>query len=200
MCLHLCYVNKREIFPNKKQKNIIMTNFNVPTRKEVSSTNQAIFDNLEKAVGFVPNIYATMATSEHALKNFLDFANAKSSLKTKEKEVINLAVSELNQCQYCLSAHTAIAGMNGFAPEQIIELRSGAASFDEKLDALAKLSRNIAENRGATNSTVLEAFYNAGWTKENLVDVINQVGEITITNYLHRTTEVPVDFPAAKAL
>lgn len=177
-----------------------MANFNVPTRSEVSSTNQEIFDNLEKAVGFVPNIYATMATSDNALKNFLDFANSKSSLTTKAKEVINLAVSELNKCQYCLSAHTAIAGMNGFTPEQIIELRSGQASFEPKFDALAKLSKNIVENRGATSDQALSAFFAAGWSKENLIDVINQVGEITITNYLHRTTEVPVDFPAAQAL
>lgn len=177
-----------------------MTTFNVPTRNEVSSNNQEIFDNLEKAVGFVPNLYATMATSNNALKNFLDFANSESSLATKEKEVINLAVSELNQCHYCLSAHTAIAGMNGYTPGQITELRSGEASFDSKLDALAKLSRNIAENRGATSPEVLNNFFAAGWTKENLVDTINQVGEITITNYLHRTTEVPIDFPVAESL
>lgn len=177
-----------------------MTTFKVPTRNEVSTQNQAIFDDLSKAVGFVPNIYATMASSENALKNYLDFSNAKSSLKTKEKEVINLAVSEWNQCQYCLSAHTAIAGMNGFSPAQIIELRSGSASFDSKLDVLARLSRNIAENRGATSAETLNAFFDAGWTKENLIDTIVQVGEITITNYLHRTTEVPVDFPAAQSL
>lgn len=174
--------------------------FNVPTRNEVNSTNQEIFDNLEKAVGFVPNIYATFASSDNALKNFLDFANAKSSLKTKEKEVINLAVSEINQCQYCLSAHTAIAGMNGFTPEQIIELRSGAASFDNKLNALAKLAKNITENRGATSPEVVDGFFAAGWTKENLMDAINLVGEITITNYLHRTTDVPIDFPIAQPL
>ena len=177
-----------------------MSTFNVPTREEVSTTNQEIFDNLKKAVGFVPNIYATMASSENALKNFLDFANSKSSMKTKEKEVINLAVSEYNKCQYCLSAHTAIAGMNGFTPEQIVELRGGTAGFDSKLDALAKLSRNIAENKGATSPEILSAFFAAGWTKENLMDTINHVGEITITNYLHRMTEVPVDFPAAQAL
>ncbi len=177
-----------------------MTNFNVPTRNEVSANNQAIFDSLEQKVGFVPNIYATMASSENALKNFIDFASAQSSLKTKEKEVVNLVVSELNQCQYCLSAHTAIAGMNGYTPEQIIELRSGTASFDSKLDALAKLSRNIVENRGATSPEILKDFFASGWTKENLMDTINLVGEITITNYLHRTTEVPIDFPVAKSL
>ena len=64
------------------------TQFNVPTRNEVSSTNQAIFDNLEKALGFVPNIFATYAHSENALQNYLNLSNAKSSLKTKEKEVL----------------------------------------------------------------------------------------------------------------
>ena len=141
-----------------------------------------------------------MATSENALKNYLEFSNGKSSLQTKEKEVINLAVSEFNQCQYCLSAHTAIAGMNGFDASQINQMRAGEAPFDAKLDALAKLSRNIVENRGATSEAVLENFFAAGWTNENLIDTINQVGEITITNYLHRTTEVPVDFPVAQQL
>lgn len=174
--------------------------FNVPTRSEVSPTNQAIFDNLEKGLGFVPNVFATYAYSENALKNYLDFSNAPTSLKTKEKEVVNLAVSEVNQCSYCLSAHTAIAGMNGFSSDQILELRSGRASFDNKLDALAKLAKNITENRGATSPEILENFFKAGWTKENLVDTISLVGDKTITNYLHKTTNVAIDFPEAQPL
>lgn len=177
-----------------------MSTFNVPKREEVSSNNQAIFDNLEKALTFVPNIYATFAYSDTALSNYLAFANAKTSFSNKEKEVINLAVSEVNQCLYCLAAHTAISKMNGFDPSQILELRSGNASFDSKLDALAKLARNIAINRGATDADVLENFFNAGYTKGNLIDAITVVGEITITNYVHRTTEVAVDFPAAQPL
>ncbi|WP_298326920.1 MULTISPECIES: carboxymuconolactone decarboxylase family protein [unclassified Dokdonia] len=177
-----------------------MSTFNVPTRAEVSETNQGIFDNLKKAVGFVPNLYATYAHSNNALKNYLDFANAPSSLKAKEKEVVNLAVSEVNGCEYCLSAHTAIAGMNGYTPEQILELRAGKASFDTKLDALAKLSQNITENRGNTSEEVLENFFNAGWTKENLIDTISLVGDKTISNYINNTTKIPVDFPAVTLL
>ena len=176
------------------------TKFNVPTKSEVSATNQAIFENLEKGLGFVPNLYATYAHSDNALKNYLDLSGAPTSLSTKEKEVVNLAVSEVNECQYCLSAHTAIAGMNGFTPEQIFELRSGRASFDAKLDALAKLAQNITEKRGATSPEVVEAFFAAGWTKENLVDTIVLVGDKTISNYLHRTTQVPVDFPAVESI
>ncbi len=177
-----------------------MSTFNVPTREEVSTNNQVIFDHLEKTVGFVPNLFATYAYSENALKNYLDFSNAKTSLKAKEKEVINLAVSQVNNCDYCLAAHTAIGKINGFSDTQILELRSGSASFDPKLDALARLARNITENRGATDSEVLENYFNAGWTKENLVDTIALVGDKTISNYLNNTTKIPVDFPAAPSL
>jgi len=177
-----------------------MSTFNVPTREEVSTDNQAIFDNLKKAVGFVPNLFATYAYSENALKNYLAFANAKTSLKAKEKEVVNLAVSQVNNCDYCLSAHTAIGKMNGFTDDQIFELRAGYASFDAKLDALAKLARNITENRGNTDAVILENFFNAGWTKENLIDTISLVGDKTISNYINNTTRIPVDFPVAPEL
>jgi len=177
-----------------------MNTFNVPTKDQVSENNQAIFDQLEKGLGFVPNIYATFAHSETALSNFLSFANSKSPFSNKEKEAINLAVSEVNQCIYCLSAHTAISKMNGFNDEEILELRSGKASFDSKLDVLARLAQNIAINRGAAEQGVLESFFNAGYTKGDLADAINLIGEITITNYFHRTTEVPVDFPVAQTL
>ncbi|MEH1006419.1 carboxymuconolactone decarboxylase family protein [Winogradskyella sp. ECml5-4] len=177
-----------------------MNTFNILTREDVSANNQAIFDNLKKAVGFVPNLYATYAHSDTALENYLTFANAKTSLSAKEKEVVNLAVSQVNDCIYCLSAHTAIGKMNGFTDEQILELRAGFSTANDKLDALAKLAKNITENRGKTDETVLENFFNAGYTKGNLIDTIALVGDKTISNYIHSTTQVPVDFPVAQPL
>ena len=177
-----------------------MSRFNVPTREDVSTNNQAIFDQLNKALGFVPNLYATYAHSDTALENYLNFSNAKTSLSAKEKEVINLAVSQVNECIYCLSAHTAIGKMNGFTDEQILEFRAGYSSDNTKLDALAKLAKNVTENRGRTESSVLENFFNAGYTNGNLIDVISLVGDKTISNYIHSTTQIPVDFPVAQPL
>jgi hypothetical protein len=45
----------------------------------------------------------------------------------------------------------------------------------------------------------LSAFHAAGYTKENLVDLIMAIG-ITVTNLLHNVTEVPIDFPLAAEL
>lgn len=177
-----------------------MSIVNVPARDEVSATNQAIFDQLQKKLGFVPNLYATLAHSEHALGNYLAFQNAKSSITGKAREIVNLVVSQVNDCEYCLAAHTVIGGMVGFTAEQILEIRSGRASWDARLDALARLTRNIAVNRGHADEALVEAFFAAGWSKENLVDAIVVIGDKVVTNYLHAATRVPVDFPAAPRL
>ena len=177
-----------------------MTTINVPTRDEVSRANQALFDNLKKALGKVPNLYATLAHSEHALASYLALQNAKSSITGKAREVVNLVVSEVNACEYCLAAHTVIGKMQGFSDAEILEIRNGRASFDAKLDALARLVKNIAVERGHADQRLVEAFFAAGWTKENLVDAIVTIGDKTVTNYLHGTTRVPVDFPTAQKL
>jgi AhpD family alkylhydroperoxidase len=177
-----------------------MTTINVPTRDEVSPANQAIFDKLKSSLGNVPNLYATFAHSEHALGNYLAFQNAKSSITGKAREIVNLVVSQVNGCEYCLAAHTVIGKMSGFTDEQILEIRSGKASFDAKFDALARLVKSIAVNRGHADQALVDAFFAAGWTKANLVDTIVVIGDKTVTNYLHATTRVPVDFPAAPQL
>lgn len=177
-----------------------MRPFNVPTKDEVTEENRQILEQLENQVGFIPNIYATYAHSDTALGRYLAFANAKTSLNNKEKEVVNLATSQVNGCTYCQAAHTQLGKMNGFTDEQVLELRAGKASFDNKIDALARLTRELVINRGRISDEVLENFFNAGYTRENLIDVIVGAGEKNITNLLHNVTNVPVDFPEAPEL
>lgn len=171
--------------------------FTVPARDQVSESNQAIFDNLKKGLGFVPNLYAYFAKSETALGDYLSLQNRKSTLKAKEREVINLVVSQINGCRYCQSAHTVLGKMNGFTDEQVIELRQGSASFDSKLDALAKFTASVTENRGHASIDAKEAFFAAGYTEANLVDAVIIIGDKIISNYIHNLTGFEIDFPLA---
>jgi alkylhydroperoxidase family enzyme len=90
--------------------------------------------------------------------------------------------------------------MVGFTEDQILDIRGGTAPFDARLDALARLVRNVAIRRGHAEQAVLQAFFAAGWTEGNLVDVMLVIGDKTVSNYLHSSTQIPVDFPAAVAL
>lgn len=174
--------------------------FTVPTKAEVSENNQSIFDNLKKGLGFVPNLYAFFAKNDTALSDYLTLQNRKSTLKGKEREVINLVTSQINGCRYCQSAHTVIGKMNGFTDEQILEIRKGSASFDNKLNALANFTASVVENRGRATEESKEEFFAAGYTEANMIDVVIVVGDKIISNYLHNLTSFEIDFPLAEKI
>lgn len=175
-----------------------MKNLGVPTREDVSESNQALFDSLEKAVGFVPNMYAFFAHSSTALEDYLTLQNRKNSLSFKEKEVINLIVSQLNGCNYCKSAHTEMGKMAGFTEKEILEIRKSNISFNSKLNALVQLTKEVVEQKGEVSDKVKSNFFEMGYNTENLVDVVMTIGDKIMTNYLFALVKVPIDFPKGK--
>ena len=177
-----------------------MKSIAVPTRDNVNETNKGLFDNLQKMVGFVPNVYAVLAHSPTALGDYLALQNRKSSLTGKEREVVNLLVSQLNGCNYCKAAHTAIGKMVGFTEDQTLEIRRANISFDTKLNALAKVVKEIVESKGEVSESTMTTFYNQGYTNENLVDVVINVGDKIITNYMFALAKVPIDWPTPQAI
>lgn len=174
--------------------------FSILKKEEVSDKNKELFEKMEHSFGKVPNLYNVIAYSEHALAAYMQLEGGPTSLSNKEAEAINLVVSEVNNCIYCLSAHTIIAKSAGISGEMALEIRAGHVPSDEKLDRLVKLTKAITENRGHIDEFLLALFFEAGYTKENLVDLIMLIGDRTISNLLHAVTQVPVDFPLAKEI
>ena len=170
--------------------------FEVPKRDQVSGSNQAIFDHMQKAFGMVPNLYATFALNETALSDYLALQNRKSTLSAKEREIINLVVSQVNECKYCTAAHTAVAMMNGFTDEQVLEIRRAQITFNDKFAALARFVKETTINKGRPSEGVYDEFFEAGYTKANFVDVMIVIGDKITSNYLHNVTQIPVDWPA----
>ncbi len=177
-----------------------MAIFSIPTRDEVSENNQILFDNLKDSIGFVPNLYAYIAINNYALEDYLKFKNRKITLNAKEREVIYLVTSQINGSIYCQSVHTLIGKMNGFTNEQIIELRAGESSFDPRLDALVRITSSIVTNKGKANRASIEAFFRAGYTEVNLIDVIVLIGDKIISNYIYNLVGFEVDFPLVTKL
>lgn len=177
-----------------------MTTFNVPQKQDVSTNNQEIFDHLQKGLGMVPNLYAVMAHSDTALGNYLAFQNAKTTFSNKEKQTVNLIVSQVNACAYCQAAHTLLGKMNGLTEEQTIEIRKGNAPFDPKLQALVTLAKEITEKKGFASAAAVDACIAAGYTKGQVIELVFLVAEKTAMNYVHAITNVAIDFPLAQTI
>ncbi|OQP67412.1 alkylhydroperoxidase [Niastella vici] len=170
--------------------------FKVPAREEVSEDNQHLFDNFKKMMGFVPNLLAMFAHSDTALADVLALSNRTSTLTKKEKEAINLIVSQVNGCKYCLAGHTVVARYAGFTDDEILQIRKAEVQFDKKLDVLVQFVKETTIQRGKPSTDVLNRFFEAGYTDGNLVDAIIAIAGKIITNYLHNITQIPVDWPA----
>jgi len=178
-----------------------MSKLDVLQREQVSQGNQQIFDQIKEQIGMVPNLYAVYAHSEVALQANLQLNQTLSQgeFDQREIEASMLAVSQENGCDYCLGAHTAIAQKAGFSEEETLGLRDGSIA-DPKLKALTDLARELTATRGRPAPETVERFFEAGYSKGALVELIGLVALNTFNNYTNHLAETPLDFPAAPAL
>jgi uncharacterized peroxidase-related enzyme len=178
-----------------------MKPFVIPQKEQISEETQVILDQVQKRLGKVPNLYAAMGYSPHALKGFLEFEAKLSNgaFTPKEREAIALVVSQVNDCAYCLAAHTAAALLRGFTKAQTYLIRNGTAN-DPKLDVVLALAKSVAENRGHAEPSKIEAFYSAGYNEAALMELTGLVTVRIFTNYVFSLTNVAIDFPLADSL
>jgi uncharacterized peroxidase-related enzyme len=178
-----------------------MKKLSVLTKEQAPEQSKKIFESIEKSVGMLPNIYAVIGNSENALASYLALSESQkqSSFNAKEREAVALAVSEENGCNYCTSAHTAIAGMNGFSENETLALRAGTIS-DRKLNVLTNLTKSLIINRGKADEYLVNRFFEAGYDEKALVDLVLLVADKIFTTYIGRLAQPEIDFPVAKPL
>lgn len=163
--------------------------------EQVTDTTRALLEGVQKKIGFLPNVFKTLAHAPAVLSAYLQHSVAlgKTSLSAAEKEAIFLATSQVNGCDYCLAAHTLFGGKAGLSAQDIVSARQG------QLNAFAALARQITESRGHLSNEQIEAARAAGIGDAKIIEVIAHVASQTLTNYLNNAALTEVDFPAINA-
>jgi uncharacterized peroxidase-related enzyme len=156
----------------------------------------------QKAFGFVPNLLGTMAGAPALLKAYLTVTRLfdESSLSASERQVVLLAVSAANQCEYCLAAHTAIASMQRVPADVIAAAREGRRVEDPRLEALRLFATAVTERRGHPTVEQLNAFRAAGYSDQQVLEVVLGVGMKTLSNYTNHIAGTPIDAVFADAI
>lgn len=158
-----------------------------------------IFAKIRKAVGKVPNAYATIGShSPEALGAILgvEAVLGAGTLSKQDVETIKLAVSEVAGCDYCVAAHTLAGKFAGLAPQTMKEIRAGAPTGDAKRDALVHYVRVLVTTRGTVPETEVNAIREAGYTERQIIEIALAVASITFTNLVNRVNDTTLDFPA----
>ena len=106
-----------------------------------------------------------------------------------------VAISVTNGCEYCAAAHTAIA-KGAQVPDSVIEaIREGRPIDDAKLQSFRAFVQEVVETRGRPSEETERAFFEAGYTKKNVIEVIVGVTMKTLSNYVNHFAETPLDEP-----
>lgn len=156
---------------------------------------KGFFEDAKKVFGFVPNLYAVLAEAPGTLKSYkyLHQQFLESSLTNEEKTVVWQTINRLNECHYCVPAHTGIAYSMNIDESIIKALVAGDALEDPKLEALRIATTAMVENRGHLSQEEQQAFFDAGYGHRQLLEIVMGMAQKVISNYTNHLADTPVD-------
>lgn len=173
--------------------------FTIHSAESAPEASRAGLEGAQQKMGMVPNLLGVLAGAPAALASYqgLSTAFGTSSLSTTEQQVVLIATSVVNDCRYCVAAHTTMSKMAKVPEEVLTSLRNGTPIADSKLEALRTFTVAVVEKRGWVDQQDLDAFQAAGYGQQQILEVISGVALKTLTNYVNHIAETPVDAPFA---
>jgi len=152
--------------------------------------------SVQTKYGFIPDLFTYMAEAPTVLSAYLELAAiiANSSLSAPQAQIVQLAVSIENKCDFCQTAHIALGKMNNANPQTIDALIHNEPVEDNKDKALVDLALNIVRKRGFLDDSDLQDFFATGFSHQQVLEVILCVTIKTLSNYTNHLTK-PVANP-----
>ncbi len=170
--------------------------YTVHTKDTAPEASKPVLEQVEQAFGFIPNVVGVLAESPLAVAAYATvngLVEEKSALTPQEQQVAILTISKENGCEYCVAAHAKVAGMKEVPAEVVQALQEGREPDDAKLAALSRIARLLVEKRGWIDEDAQNAFFEAGYEKAHLLDLISIIALKTISNYTNHIAQTPLD-------
>jgi uncharacterized peroxidase-related enzyme len=150
---------------------------------------------LTQFFGFLPNHGKVLAESPAATRAYLVLNQilAGTTFTPVERNALLVALSVENRCEYCVSAHTTLLHM-AKAPQHVIDgVRRRTDTGDARIDALVHFGRLMVQKRGWADDSDVQAFLDAGFTREQVLEVLTALSLKTLTNYANHLAGTPLD-------
>jgi uncharacterized peroxidase-related enzyme len=160
---------------------------------------QDLLAGVHRSLGVTPNLYRVTAQSPAALESMLGLTGslAKGRLGARIRESIALAVAEVDQCDYCLSAHAALGKGAGLNDDDIDVAREGRAT-DPRTAAMLRFAQLVTLKRGQIAETDLAEVRRSGVADGEILEIVAHVALNVFTNYVNLVAETEIDFPVLR--
>ncbi|OGB27146.1 MAG: hypothetical protein A3I66_14160 [Burkholderiales bacterium RIFCSPLOWO2_02_FULL_57_36] len=168
----------------------------IHTRESAPEGSRATIDNFVKAWGFLPNLGGALAESPPAIELLWAAYGAltqSATLSPAEQQLVSIAISRENRCNYCVAAHSTMAVGTDLSSEVLQAVREGLPLNDPRLEALRSTVTSLVRNRGWLSEEEKANFFQAGFSPAQLLELIGWVSVKTLTNYVNHVAQTPVD-------
>lgn len=167
----------------------------IHTVESAPAAARDILSGAQKKLGFVPNLYAMMASAPALVKAYTTLSGIfeETSFNATERQVILMTVSYVNECEYCVAAHTVLAGMQKVPSDVVAAIRGGSPIADPKLEALRRYTAAVVTSRGWPSDNEAKALLQAGYGPTQMLEVVLGVGIKILSNYANHIGETPLD-------
>ncbi|MFU8784687.1 carboxymuconolactone decarboxylase family protein [Aliidiomarina sp.] len=172
-----------------------MSEYKIHSIDSAPDGSKPLLEGSQKAFGMIPNLHGVMAEAPTVLEAYqkLHQLFTETSLSSDEQNVVWLTINVEHECHYCVPAHTGIAKSMQVSEQVITALRDQTPLEDKKLEALRTFTLAAVRKRGAVNESDLEAFYDAGFTQQQVLEVLLGVSQKVLSNYVNHIAKTPVD-------
>jgi len=172
-----------------------MPSYPIHTIASAPENSKPALEQLQQAFGVLPNIAAAIANSPKLISSLVGVFQQvhSSSLTEPEIQIVLLTDAVANSSIYAVAFHTALALQQGVSSEETDAIRERRMPADKRFAALSRLAKTLIDKRGHLSERELDAFLAAGFTKEQVLEVIAVVAASTITNYAGTVANPPLE-------
>lgn len=142
-----------------------------------------------------PNFMDVMADSSALLKAYgqINYNISKSSLTEEEVMVIFQTVNVENNATYCMAFYSYLAEKANVNKILMKQLFGGEPLYIKKLQSLKDFVLSVIRNNANISEKEVAAFYEAGYNKQQLLEVILVLSHRMIGNFVNKIANTPID-------
>jgi hypothetical protein len=96
---------------------------------------------------------------------------------------------------YVVAITSPLAGRSGWSEQEVVALRSGENTGNERVDALATVARDAARHAGRVGDAAWARALEVGWSLGELADAFSPVALKLFTAWFCNLAETPIDVP-----
>jgi uncharacterized peroxidase-related enzyme len=143
-----------------------------------------------------PRFLQVMANSPASLRAYIqaDAALVRGQLTPRQRQQVALAVAEINGSSYSLSAHYSAGKRLGLSRHEL-QLARNATAVDPKAETMLRFTQAVVLQRGEISDEDFQALGKAGFTDEQIVEIVANIALNIFSNYFNSVAKTEVDFP-----